>query len=93
MGFFGSDEDEDREEVTIGLSEDSSSEDSSSSTDIGDMDVEPEDDSGDLKDDVSKLDTVRESVGDTSGKETELDDIKKQNQKIIKKLDTVISKL
>ena len=93
MGFFGSDEDEDREEVTIGLSEDSSSEDSNGSTDIGDMGVKPEDDSGELKDDVSKLDTVRESVGDTSGKETELDDIRKQNQKIIKKLDTVISKL
>ncbi|NMJ77080.1 hypothetical protein GLU64_01565 [Nanohaloarchaea archaeon] len=93
MDFFGSDEDEDREEVTIGLSEDSSGEDSSSLTDIGDVGVEPEVDSGDLEDDVSKLDTVRESVGDTSGKETELDDIRKQNQKIIKKLDTVISKL
>jgi hypothetical protein len=57
------------------------------------MGVEPEGDSGELKDDVSKLDTVRESVGDTSGKEAELDDIRKQNQKIIKKLDTVISKL
>ncbi|EGQ43764.1 MAG: hypothetical protein J07AB43_06420 [Candidatus Nanosalina sp. J07AB43] len=93
MGFFGSDEDEDREEVTIGLSEDSSSDDSTNSTDIGDMGLEPEDNSGELEDDVSKLDTVRESVGDTSSEETELDDIRKQNQKIIKKLDTVISKL
>lgn len=104
MGLFGSDEEE-REEVTLGLSKDKKEEESSNTTDsspeVGTINFDSEEDSsqdesGNLRNEVSNLDSVKESsVKDTgSGSDsTDLDEIKRQNQKIIEKLDTVLSRL
>lgn len=105
MGLFGSEE-EKREEVTLGVSEDKETEDETNdaSPEVGAINFESEDESeseesGNLRDEVSNLDSVTET-SDSSSKtsssrknSSELDDLKKQNQKIIEKLDKVLSKL
>lgn len=96
MDFFGSDEDEEKEEVTLGLSESSSNEKSDDSTNIKDMGLNEDGDTDNrLQDEVSKLDTVNDTVKDKSHDKngTSLEEIEKQNQKIMKKLDTVLSRI
>ncbi|MFB6116476.1 MAG: hypothetical protein ABEK10_03080 [Candidatus Nanosalina sp.] len=103
MGLFGSDEEE-KEEVTLGLSEKENKEESSSepetSPEVGAVNFDgkedsSEEESGNLRNEVSKLDSVRESsTGNTSDQETDdLEEIRRQNEKIIEKLDTVLSRL
>lgn len=102
MGLFGSDKEE-REEVTIGLSEEKeedSSEESDTSPEVGAInfdsdDSSSEEDSGNLRDEVSRLDSVKDSSSDTSSssESPDLEEIQRQNQKIIEKLDTVLSRL
>ena len=107
MGLFGSDE-ENTEEVTLGLSDEKESSeknsDSENSPEVGTVDFggseDESDDSGNLKDEVSRLDSVRENVdtgstgsGNTGSESADLEDIRDQNQEIIDKLDKVLSRL
>lgn len=104
MGLFGSDEEE-REEVTLGLSQDKKEEESGNKTDsspeVGTINFDSEEDSSDkessnLRNEVSKLDSVKESTvssTDTGNDSSDLEEIKRQNQKIIEKLDNVLSRL
>ena len=107
MGLFGSEKDE-REEVTLGVSKESDSEkeedENNASPEIGTVDFgggsdDQEEESGNLRNEVSRLDSVREeSISkDTSTQpstgSTQLEDLRKQNQQIIEKLDMILSEL
>ncbi len=115
MGLFGS-EDEEREEVTIGVSEEEETENEKKddvSPEVGTVDFGGEDTSADkdrdsesnLRNEVSNLDSVdsteTSSTSSTSktgaaasgSPDSDMKAIKKQNQKIIEKLDKVLSKL
>jgi len=113
MGLFGSDEDE-REEVTIGISEEDDETDENKTdtspevgtVDFGGSESSQEDESSNLRNEVSSLDSVKEaevssqssnstssSASNSRSKNSDIEAIKKQNQKIIEKLDKVLSKL
>lgn len=115
MGLFGSDEEE-REEVTIGISEDEEDEkggrEEDISPEVGTVDFGEKDssnekeESSNLRNEVSSLDSVKEAemgsknTGSTSSptnnsrpSDSDIKAVKKQNQKIIEKLDKVLSKL
>lgn len=116
MGLFGSDEDE-REEVTIGISEEDNEENEKNEADVSpevgtvdfggsDSSKENQKEESNLRNEVSSLDSVKEaemdsqktgssnrSTNNTGSRDSDIKAIKKQNQKIIEKLDKVLSKL
>lgn len=92
MGLFGDNsKEEEREEVTIGLSDEGSEEASEGSVDVGAIDFgnrEEKKDDGDLRRQVENKVAGDEEDGDVS-----LDDLHRQNEEIKRKLDTIISSL
>ena len=100
MGLFGGSDDGEKEEVTLGVPDENSNDESGSSAEVRDLDFGSEDDSKEASSTDSRLERQVESQvaapdtdTGTSGEDISLEDVHKQNEEIKGKLDTLLSRL